>query len=615
MVIIMDSNKIFLLSFIPFLFSPYQSESASVSPTNTTGSQGKGGISSKTIVAVVVPISVAVLIFVVGICCLIKKRIRNKHDSILERKFASDLSNLDSLQYEFATLEAATNMFSSYNKIGHGAYGPVYKGMLPNGQEIAVKRLSRYSGLGAEQFKNEIEVLARLQHKNLVRLLGFCVQKRERIVVYEYMANGSLDYFLFDPEKKKHLDWTKRYKIVKGIAQGIQYFHEDSRLKIIHGDLNAANVLLDSDMNAKISNLCFAKILLIDEAEGNDNLITGTSGYMAPEYVMHGVYSIKSDVYNFGVLLMQTISGRKHFLSFHQMKGAEELLSYAWELWNDGKPLELLDPTIRESYTPNEVIRCIHIGLLCIQENPADRPSISSVLLMLECYPMTLPTPSQPGFYIDRRTDSTQMSVNEMSCPNGDLTAANVLLDIDMNAKISNLCFAKILLIDEAEGNDNLITGTCGYMTPENIKHGVYSIKSDVYNFGVLLMQTISGRKHFLSFHQMKGAKELLSYCGRAILIQAWELCNDGKPLELLDPTIRESYTPNEVIRCIHIGLLCIQGNPADRPSISSVLLMLECYPMTLPTPLQPDFTSTGADSTQMSLNEMSVSEEMGREA
>ncbi|KAI9076979.1 hypothetical protein K1719_041055 [Acacia pycnantha] len=347
------------------LYPFYRSEAASVSPTNTTGSQDP-----------------------------------------------SRFSNLDSLQYEFATLEAATNMFSEYNKLGQGGFGQVYKGMLPNGQEIAVKRFCGGYHQSVEEFMNEIEVLARLRHENIVRLLGFCMQKPERILVYEYMANRSLDYILFNLERKKHLDWTKRYKIVKGIAQGIQYFHEDARLKIIHRDLKAANVLLDSDMNPKISDLGLAQILLIDQTEGNCNLV-GTFGYIAPEYIKHGVYSIKSDVYSFGVLLLETISGRRIQECLHQIFVPMELLSYAWKLWNDGKPLELLDPTIRESYSPNEVIRCIHIGLLCVQGNPADRPSISSILLMLECYPMTLPTPSQSIPSDSILTSDNEMSVSE----------------------------------------------------------------------------------------------------------------------------------------------------------------------------------------------------------
>ncbi|XP_028776258.1 cysteine-rich receptor-like protein kinase 10 [Neltuma alba] len=416
------------------LYPFYQSEApaptptpTTVPPTNTTGSQGKSGISSGTIVAIVVPISVAVLIFIVGMCCL-GKRMRKKHDSVPEVKSTSEISNLDSLQYDFSTIEAATNKFSADNKLGEGGFGKVYKGTLANGLEIAVKKLSRESGQGVQEFKNEVEVVAKLQHRNLVRLLGFCVQGQEKILVYEYVPNKSLDYILFEPEKQRQLDWTKRYKIVKGIARGIKYLHEDSRLKIIHRDLKASNVLLDSDMNPKISDFGMARIFMVDQTQGNTSRIVGTYGYMSPEYAMHGEFSVKSDVYSFGVLLMEIISGKKNS-SFYQIEGAEDLLSYAWKLWKDGEPLQLLDPTIRESYTPNEVMRCIHIGLLCVQEDPAERPSMSSIVLMLDSYSVTLPTPSKPAFFVHSGTDpnmpkllfgqsttkSAPMSVNEMS--------------------------------------------------------------------------------------------------------------------------------------------------------------------------------------------------------
>ncbi|XP_054779058.1 cysteine-rich receptor-like protein kinase 10 [Prosopis cineraria] len=415
----------------PFYQSAAQAPTPSpaiVPPTYTTGSQGKSGISSGTIVAIVVPISVAVLIFIVGICCL-SKRMRKKYDSVPHGKSASDISNVDSLQYDFSTVEAATDKFSADNKLGEGGFGEVYKGILPNGQEIAVKRLSRSSGQGVQEFKNEVEVVAKLQHRNLVRLLGFCVQGEEKILVYEYVPNKSLDYVLFDPAKQRQLDWTKRYKIVKGIARGIQYLHEDSRLKIIHRDLKASNVLLDSDMSPKISDFGMARIFMVDQTQGNTSHIVGTYGYMSPEYAMHGEFSVKSDVYSFGVLLMEIISGKKNS-SFYQMEGAEDLLSYAWKLWKDGEPLGLLDPIIRESCTPNEVMRCVHIGLLCVQEDPAERPTMASIVLMLDSYSVTLPTPSQPAFFMQSGTDpnmpkgfqfgqsttkSAPMSVNEMS--------------------------------------------------------------------------------------------------------------------------------------------------------------------------------------------------------
>ncbi|XP_027364917.1 cysteine-rich receptor-like protein kinase 25 isoform X3 [Abrus precatorius] len=336
---------------------------------------------------------------------------------------------VESLRFGFSTIEAATNKFSDANKLGEGGFGEVYKGLLRNGQEIAVKRLSKSSGQGGEEFKNEVEVVAKLQHRNLVRLLGFCLEGEEKILVYEFVPNKSLDYIIFDPEKRRALDWSRSYKVIEGIARGIQYLHEDSRLKIIHRDLKASNILLDEDMNPKISDFGMARIFGVDQTQGNTNRIVGTYGYMSPEYAMHGEYSAKSDVYSFGVLILEIISGKKNS-SFYESDVAEDLLSYAWKLWKDGVPLELMEYSLRESYTQNEVIRCIHIGLLCVQEDPADRPTMASVILMLDSFSVTLPVPNEPAFFLHTGTgpnmpngmqigqspnNSTRKSINEMS--------------------------------------------------------------------------------------------------------------------------------------------------------------------------------------------------------
>ncbi|TKY51076.1 Cysteine-rich receptor protein kinase 25 [Spatholobus suberectus] len=397
-------------------------------PTNSSNSGGSSGISSGTIVAIVVPITVAVLLFIVGIW-LLSKRAAKKRNSAQDPKTGTEISAVESLRFDFITIKAATNKFSDTNKLGEGGFGEVYKGLLPSGQEVAVKRLSKSSGQGGEEFKNEVEVVAKLQHRNLVRLLGFCLEGEEKILIYEFVANKSLDYIIFDPEKQRSLDWTRRYKIVEGIARGIQYLHEDSRLKIIHRDLKASNVLLDGDMNPKISDFGMARIFGVDQTQANTNRIVGTYGYMSPEYAMHGEYSAKSDVYSFGVLILEIISGKKNS-SFYETDVAEDLLSYAWKLWKDEVPLELMDHSLRESYAPNEVIRCIHIGLLCVQEDPADRPTMATVVLMLDSYTVTLPVPNQPAFFIASRTEpnmpkglkidqsttnSTTKSVNEMS--------------------------------------------------------------------------------------------------------------------------------------------------------------------------------------------------------
>ncbi|KAJ1381611.1 Serine-threonine/tyrosine-protein kinase, catalytic domain [Sesbania bispinosa] len=403
--------------------TPTPSPPLLVPPTAPANSGGNSGISAGTIIAIVVPITVAVLLFIVGVCFL-TRRVRKKHDSVPEGKTAYDISTVESLQFDFGTIEAATDKFSVDNKLGEGGFGEVYKGTLPSGQQIAVKRLSKSSGQGGEEFKNEVVVVAKLQHRNLVRLLGFCLQGEEKILVYEYVPNKSLDYTLFDPEKQRELDWARRYRIIGGIARGIQYLHEDSRLRIIHRDLKPSNILLDGDMNPKISDFGMARIFGVDQTQGNTSRIVGTYGYMSPEYAMHGEFSVKSDVYSFGVLILEIISGKKNS-SFYQTDGAEDLMSYAWTLWKDGAPLELMDPILRESHTPNEVIRSIHIGLLCVQEDPADRPTMTEIVLMLDSNTVTIPTPKQPAFFIHSGTDpnmpkaqfdqSIPVSMNEMS--------------------------------------------------------------------------------------------------------------------------------------------------------------------------------------------------------
>ncbi|XP_028954061.2 cysteine-rich receptor-like protein kinase 10 isoform X2 [Malus domestica] len=364
---------------------------------------GKSKTPTSTIVAIAVPISVSVLLFVVGYCC-ITRRARKKYNQAAadEPSGENDITTVESLQFDFATIQAATSNFSDDHKLGEGGFGQVYKGILSNGQEVAVKRLSMNSDQGAEEFKNEMVLVAKLQHRNLVRLLGFCLEGEEKILVYEYVPNKSLDHFLFDPEKQGQLDWSRRYKIISGIARGIMYLHEDSRLRIIHRDLKASNILLDGEMHPKISDFGMARIFGVDQTQANTNRIVGTFGYMSPEYAMHGRFSVKSDLYSFGVLVLEIIAGKKNSY-FLQTDAAEDLLSHAWKLWKDGAPLELLDPCLRDSYSRTEVIRCIHISLLCVQEDPADRPTMQSVILMLNSYSLTLPLPQQPVFFHQSR--------------------------------------------------------------------------------------------------------------------------------------------------------------------------------------------------------------------
>ncbi|KAI8534434.1 hypothetical protein RHMOL_Rhmol10G0089300 [Rhododendron molle] len=558
---------------------------------------GRGGGKERSVV-VGVGVSFAGIVVVVVVVVVIwwRRRVeRGKNAEEMEENsmMMSEDMGVRSLLYDLEVLVAATDNFSPANRIGGGGFGSVYRGKILGGEEIAVKKLKAGSTQGIEEFSNEVRLLLKMQHRNLVRLLGCFIQGEEMMLVYEYLPNKSLDYFLFDKSKSALLDWTKRFNIIKGVARGLLYLHEDSQLRIIHRDIKASNILLDERMNPKISDFGLARLFNDDEqSRVRTRRIMGTFGYMAPEYAIRGMVSTKSDVFSFGVFMLETISGRKNF-DIKLDDERKQLLNFTMRLEQEGRLMELVDVTLG-SFPRNDVLRCIRIGLLCCQESVQDRPTMSSALIMLTDNLVTLPAAGRLGYQdardntIIQNADKSRSALldwtKRFSIINGvargllylhedsqlriihrDIKASNILLDGQMNPKISDFGLARLFSDEQSRVRTRQIMGTFGYMAPEYAIRGVVSTKSDVFSFGVLMLETISGRKNF-DIKLDDERKELLNFTMR--------LEQEGRLMELVDATIG-SFPQNDVLRCLRIGLLCCQESVQDRPTMSSVLVML----------------------------------------
>ncbi|XP_021814920.1 probable leucine-rich repeat receptor-like serine/threonine-protein kinase At3g14840 isoform X3 [Prunus avium] len=291
--------------------------------------------------------------------------------------------DLQTGKFTFRQLKDATNNFDKANKIGEGGFGSVYKGLLSDGTVIAVKQLSSKSKQGNREFVNEIGMISALQHPHLVKLHGCCIEGNQLLLVYEYMENNNLARALFGPEESQlKLDWPTRHKICVGIARGLAYLHEESRLKVVHRDIKATNVLLDKNLTPKISDFGLAKLDEEDKTHISTR-IAGTYGYMAPEYAMRGYLTDKADVYSFGILVLEIASGRNN-TSYRSKEESFYLLDSAHLLKEQGNLMDLVDPRLGSDFNKEEMMRTINVALLCCNATSTIRPTMSSVVSMLE---------------------------------------------------------------------------------------------------------------------------------------------------------------------------------------------------------------------------------------
>ncbi|KAM3284850.1 putative LRR receptor-like serine/threonine-protein kinase isoform X4 [Capsicum chacoense] len=285
--------------------------------------------------------------------------------------------------YTFHQIKDATQNFNAVNKLGEGGFGPVYKGLLSDGTTIAVKQLSGKSKQGIREFVTEIGTISALQHPNLVKLMGCCAEDNELLLIYEYMENNSLDYALFRSEElKSRLNWSTRVKIILGIAKGLTYLHEESKLKIIHRDIKPTNILLDKELNSKITDFGYAKL----NEEEHTHVITriaGTTGYMAPEYAMRGYLTPKADVYSFGVVTLEIVSGRNS-ASYRPSDQTVYLLDLAYVLHEQGNLMDLVDPKLGTDYSWTEASAILELAMMCTNPSPTLRPTMSEIVKIIE---------------------------------------------------------------------------------------------------------------------------------------------------------------------------------------------------------------------------------------
>eukprot|EP01018_Ginkgo_biloba_P008790 Gb_24391 [translate_table: standard] len=340
-------------------------------------SADKNGSKLPIVLGTIIP---TVLLVLLGVILVLwkKKLILHSTDTEEPAEILKAMSNSE-LNFRYETLQSATRNFNPTNKLGEGGFGSVHKGTLPDGREIAVKRLLFNTKQGIHEFLNEVNLISRVQHKNLVKLLGCSAQGSERLLVYEYHPNKGLDQFIFE------------------IAGGLAYLHEESEIRIIHRDIKASNILLDKNYKPKIADFGLARYFADDQSHISTR-VAGSLGYMAPEYIVHGLLTEKADIFSFGVLVLEIISGRKNnqFIMSDDMQS--DLLPLMWRHFREETISIMIDLNLEEIKEKEEALRVVQVALLCTQASATLRPPMTNVVQTLTNKNQKLPVPTEPPF-------------------------------------------------------------------------------------------------------------------------------------------------------------------------------------------------------------------------
>ncbi|KAL3535751.1 hypothetical protein ACH5RR_004212 [Cinchona calisaya] len=448
--------------------------------------------------------------------------------------------------FSYEELVRATDGFSDANFLGKGGFGYVHKGDLPTGEEVAVKRLQAVSQQGEREFRTEVEIISRVHHKHLVSLLGHCISGSERLLVYEFVPNKTLEFHLHG-KGRIPINWPTRLKIALGAAKGLAYLHEECHPKIIHRDIKSANILVDSSFEAKVADFGLAKFVP-DFNSHVSTQIMGTFGYLAPEYASSGRITDKSDVFSFGVVLLELITGRRSIYYSTEALMPSSLVEWARPLLTpaleEGNFDSLVDPRLQNSYDKNEMARIVTFAAASVSNSVEDRPQMSQIVRALEggvsLYGFNEGIRSRPSMVYSSH-ESSEYGITQY------------------NEDMKN--FRKM-------ARQSKDSGSSEYPTPEWASSEKLTEKSDVFSFGVVLQELITGRRPVYSTPESVMPASLVDWA-RPLLTQA---LGKGNFESLVDPRLQNNYNKNEMARIVAFAAASVRPSAKQRPRMSQIV-------------------------------------------